>query len=131
MAEDVAEDVAEDAAEDTAEDKAEDKAEDVEEDMAEDVTVEAVETAASLNSVGFNVARSLGPAIGGFLVALWGAASAFALNAVSFVGISAVLARWQAPEHAGARPREGSANITTSGAWSASRSAAPAVSRTT
>lgn len=52
-------------------------------------------TAIALNSMGFNVARSLGPTLGGFVVATAGAAAAFALNAFSYVGIVAVLARWR------------------------------------
>ncbi len=47
--------------------------------------------AVAANSLGFNLARSVGPAIGGFLVALGGSAAAFLFNAVSNVGIIAVL----------------------------------------
>src|SRR6202789_3577687 len=47
--------------------------------------------AVSLNSAGFNLARALGPALGGMMVALFtlattGAASVFLLNSLSFVG---------------------------------------------
>ena len=38
--------------------------------------------AVALNSMGFNIARSVGPAIGGAIVAAAGAAAAFAVNAV-------------------------------------------------
>ncbi|MDT9598400.1 MFS transporter [Sphingosinicella sp. GR2756] len=55
--------------------------------------------AIALNSMGFNIARSLGPAIGGAIVAAAGAAAAFAVNAASYVGLIAVLARWR-PDHA-------------------------------
>ena len=37
--------------------------------------------AVALNSVGFNLTRSVGPAIGGLIVATAGAAAAFAVNA--------------------------------------------------
>ena len=47
------------------------------------------------NAVGFNLARSLGPAIGGVIVAAVGAAAAFIVNAVSYVGILATLAWWR------------------------------------
>lgn len=47
--------------------------------------------------MGFNIARSLGPAIGGAVVAAAGAASAFAINAVSYIGLIVVLARWKPP----------------------------------
>src|SRR5829696_6121903 len=48
-----------------------------------------------LNSMGYNIARSVGPAIGGAIVAMAGAFGAFAANAVSYVGLIAVLARWR------------------------------------
>ena len=56
--------------------------------------------AVSLNSAGFNLARALGPAFGGLMVALFalattGAASVFLLNSLSFVGVIWVLYRWQ------------------------------------
>jgi MFS family permease len=51
--------------------------------------------AIALNSMGFNIARSVGPAIGGMIVATVGAFAAFATNAISSVGLIAVLARWQ------------------------------------
>lgn len=52
-------------------------------------------SAVAYNSMGFNIARSLGPAIGGALVAAAGAAAAFLVNALSYVGLIAVLARWK------------------------------------
>ena len=58
--------------------------------------------AAALNGLNMNVARAVGPAIGGLVVAAVGAGWVFALNAVSFIGIAAVLARWRAPERADA-----------------------------
>jgi MFS family permease len=56
--------------------------------------------AISLNSAGFNLARALGPALGGLAIALFarattGAASTFLLNSLSFVGVIMVLYRWQ------------------------------------
>lgn len=47
------------------------------------------------NAVGFNLARSLGPAIGGVVVAAVGAATAFIINAVSYLGIIATLVWWR------------------------------------
>lgn len=55
--------------------------------------------AVMFNGMGFNIARSVGPAIGGVIVALGGAASAFLVNSLSYVGLIAVLGRWR-PEHA-------------------------------
>jgi MFS family permease len=51
--------------------------------------------AIALNSMGFNIARSVGPALGGFIVATVGAFAAFAVNAISYLGLIIVLARWQ------------------------------------
>ncbi|RYE00294.1 MAG: MFS transporter [Sphingomonadales bacterium] len=62
--------------------------------------------AVAVNSMGFNVARSAGPAIGGAIVAAAGAAAAFLVNAVSYIGLIVVLLRWK-PELPPARlPRE-------------------------
>jgi MFS family permease len=44
---------------------------------------EEVPSAVALNSMGFNLARSVGPAIGGVIVAFAGAAAAFTVNALS------------------------------------------------
>jgi MFS family permease len=52
-------------------------------------------SAVAMNSMGFNLARSLGPALGGIIVAAAGAAAAFVINAVTYVGLLAVLARWR------------------------------------
>lgn len=52
-------------------------------------------SAVALNATGFNVARALGPAIGGILVALSGPAAVFLLNAISFVFVLAAIYRWQ------------------------------------
>ena len=52
-------------------------------------------SAIALNAMSMNIARSVGPAIGGVIVASAGAAAAFALNAVSSLGLLAVLIRWR------------------------------------
>ena len=51
--------------------------------------------AVTLNSMGFNLARSAGPAIGGAIVAAAGAAAAFAVNAVSYLALILVIFRWK------------------------------------
>ena len=53
--------------------------------------------AVALNSAGFNIARSVGPAIGGAVVAAAGAPAAFGLNALSYVALVIVLTRWRPP----------------------------------
>lgn len=62
--------------------------------------------AVALNSMGFNVARSTGPAVGGVIVATAGAAAAFAVNAVSYLGLIFVLARWRPVTARSTLPRE-------------------------
>ncbi|HEY3230044.1 MAG TPA: MFS transporter, partial [Roseiflexaceae bacterium] len=52
-------------------------------------------TAVALNSAGFNLARAIGPAIGGLIVAAAGPGAVFLLNAASFLGIIVVIYRWQ------------------------------------
>jgi MFS family permease len=51
--------------------------------------------AVALNSVGFNVARAVGPALGGLVIAAAGSGWAFLLNAVSFFGVIFFLYRWK------------------------------------
>ena len=51
--------------------------------------------AVSVNSMGFNLMRSVGPAAGGAIVAIAGAAAAFAVNALSYVAIIAALFNWR------------------------------------
>lgn len=55
-------------------------------------------SAVALNSAGFNVARAVGPAIGGIVVASAGAGWSFLLNAVSFLGVVYFLQRWKCPQ---------------------------------
>ena len=58
---------------------------------------EQIPAAAALGSISMNGARAIGPAIAGVLVSLAGPTLVFALNAVSFVGIVAVLLAWRKP----------------------------------
>jgi MFS family permease len=62
--------------------------------------------AIALNSMGFNIARSVGPAIGGVIVAAAGVAAAFTVNALSYVALIIVLARWRPPPDPQLLPRE-------------------------
>src|SRR3984957_7108658 len=60
--------------------------------------------AIALNSVGFNLARAVGPALGGAVVAAIGAGAAFILNAISFVGVMVVLYLWRRDTNQHSRP---------------------------
>ena len=52
-------------------------------------------SAVALNSAGFNIARAVGPALGGLVIAMAGSGTAFLLNAVSFFGVILFLYRWK------------------------------------
>lgn len=75
----------------------------------------ALPGAVALNSMGFNIARSVGPAIGGAIVAAAGAAAAFVVNAVSYVGLIAVLTRWKPSYPERILPREPLGHAMTAG----------------
>ncbi|MCE7795103.1 MFS transporter [Sphingobium sufflavum] len=66
----------------------------------------ALPGAIALNSVGFNIARSVGPGIGGAIVAAAGAGAAFLANAVSYLPLIVVLLRWKPEREARRLPRE-------------------------
>ncbi len=63
--------------------------------------------AVALNSVGFNLTRSVGPAIGGALVASLGSAAAFLANTASYLPLILVLLlRWRPEAAPSPLPRE-------------------------
>jgi len=64
---------------------------------------EDIPAAVGLHSLGFNLSRSLGPAIGGIIVVLAGAATAFLLNALSFIAVIVALLLWKPAPAAAAR----------------------------
>jgi MFS family permease len=63
-------------------------------------------SAVALNSIGFNLSRSVGPAVGGVIVAAAGAGAAFAVNTLSYVALIVVLFRWQPGSAPSVVPRE-------------------------
>ena len=54
--------------------------------------------AIAANSVGINVSRALGPALGGVVAATLGIGAPFWFNGFSNVGVIAALIRWQEPK---------------------------------
>ncbi len=54
-------------------------------------------SAVALGSIAFNVARGIGPAIGGTIVSSAGPAGVFALNALTFLVVIVALLRWKRP----------------------------------
>lgn len=51
--------------------------------------------AISLNSIAFNMARSVGPALGGVLLTIWGPKFAFTVNSFTYFAMIIVLSRWR------------------------------------
>ncbi|MEN5113203.1 MULTISPECIES: MFS transporter [Brevundimonas] len=62
--------------------------------------------AISLNSLGVNIARAIGPALGGVIVALSGPPAVYALNAVSILAVLGVLVMWRRQVEVSSLPAE-------------------------
>jgi MFS family permease len=62
--------------------------------------------AISLGSVNQNLARAIGPAIGGVLLAATSAGTVFLVNAVTFAAVIGVIAAWHSTRSPDALPRE-------------------------
>ncbi|MGE3141714.1 MAG: MFS transporter [Hyphomonadaceae bacterium] len=75
--------------------------------VSEQVPAKLLPQAVSLNSISFNIARSFGPAIGGVLVAAFGAVSAFIANMLLYVPMIVALSLWRRPRETPRLPPEG------------------------
>src|SRR5262249_42735669 len=71
--------------------------------------------AAAVNSVNFNLPRSVGPAIGGIIVAAAGAGAAFTANALSYVPLLFVFGRWKVAAPPSTMPPESLGRAMTAG----------------
>ncbi|MFK4495949.1 MFS family permease [Bradyrhizobium japonicum] len=63
--------------------------------VSEQVPLETLPAAVALNSISYNIARSVGPAIGGIVVATAGVIAAFALNALLYLPLIIALFLWE------------------------------------
>lgn len=63
--------------------------------VSEQVPLESLPAAVALNSISSNIARSIGPAIGGIVVASAGAVVSFALNALLYLPLILALFLWK------------------------------------
>src|SRR5258708_5888161 len=70
------------------------------------VPPEELPAAVTLSSVSYNLARAVGPALAGLLVAVAGPAAVFLLNAIAFLYVVVVLARWHPKPHRSILPGE-------------------------
>jgi MFS family permease len=67
---------------------------------------EEIPAAIALSGISVNGARAVGPALGGLMVAAAGPGATFLFNAVSFLGVLFVLARWRRRQETSALPAE-------------------------
>lgn len=65
-----------------------------------------VPAAVAMGGIGFNLARTFGPALGGLIVAAAGSGAVFLVNAASFVGVMFVLFRWRGSATENSGPEE-------------------------
>jgi MFS family permease len=83
--------------------------------VGEVVPRDELPAAVALNSIGFNIARSVGPAIGGVIVAVLGSQAAFLINTLSYLGLIVVLLRWKRPVEERKLPPESIASAMVAG----------------
>jgi MFS family permease len=74
--------------------------------LPELVSKEDLPAASALNGIEFNMARAIGPALAGGLIAVAGVGAAFLVNVVSFFGVIVIVARWKRPVHPRTTPAE-------------------------
>jgi MFS family permease len=70
------------------------------------VPMEELPAAIALSSIAMNVARAIGPALGGAIISRWGPAFAYLFNALSFVSVILVFALWRRTPTPSALPAE-------------------------
>jgi MFS family permease len=67
---------------------------------------EDIAAASAINGIEFNLARAVGPALAGVIIAGAGVATAFVANFASFFGVILVVARWKRPVRRRSTPAE-------------------------
>src|SRR5215467_15327118 len=73
---------------------------------AELVPAGELPAAVTLSSVSYNLARAVGPALAGLIIAVTGPSAVFLLNAIAFLYVVVVLARWHPAPHRAVLPAE-------------------------
>ena len=74
--------------------------------LPELVAKEDLAAASALNGIEFNLARAIGPALAGALIAAVGIGAAFVANVLSFSGVILVVAKWKRPARKRTAPPE-------------------------
>jgi len=80
--------------------------------LPELVSKDDLPAAAALSGIEFNLARAVGPALAGVVIAATSVGTAFLANAASFLGVIFVIARWKRPHHKRTTPPETVAGAT-------------------
>jgi len=73
---------------------------------AELVPPDELPAAVTLSSVSYNLARAVGPALAGLIIAVAGPAAVFLLNAIAYLYVVVVLTRWHPAPHRAVLPAE-------------------------
>jgi len=63
--------------------------------VRQQVSVRDLPQAISINTLAFNIARTVGPAVGGMVISIWSVATAFALNALCRPFLILTVFRWR------------------------------------
>lgn len=74
--------------------------------LPELVNKDELTAASALGGIEFNLARAVGPALAGAVIAVAGVATAFGVNAISFIGVLLVVVRWRRARQQRAMPVE-------------------------
>ncbi|WP_128932071.1 MFS transporter [Bradyrhizobium zhanjiangense] len=74
--------------------------------LGEQLPRDAMPAAVALNGISYNIARSVGPAVGGIVVATAGAVAAFAVNALLYLPLIIALLLWKRVAQPSRLPRE-------------------------
>ena len=74
--------------------------------LPELVAKEDLAAASALNGIEFNLARAVGPALAGVVIAASGVATAFVVNVASFLGVILVVTKWKRPIRKRSAPPE-------------------------
>src|SRR5579864_5226552 len=74
--------------------------------LPELVSKDDLAAASALNGIEFNLARAVGPAAAGLVIAVAGVSTAFIANFLSFCGVILVVARWKRPIRRQTAPAE-------------------------
>ena len=80
--------------------------------LPELVSKDDLAAASALNGIEFNLARAVGPALAGGVIAVAGVSSSFIANVISFCGVIVVVVRWKRPIRKQTAPPETLAGAT-------------------